>query len=121
MRGRLLQTEVEDEVELEALLTHAVHASPFLRALSVDDIACMASHLAVLSFEAEEVIMEKGETASWIGIVLSGSLGEFIDDQQVGQPILPGTMVGEMAFFWRHPDCQHPSREQGLPGNHDDQ
>lgn len=99
MRGRLLQTEVEDEVELEALLTHAVHASPFLRALSVDDIACMASHLAVLSFEAEEVIMEKGETASWIGIVLSGSLGEFIDDQQVGQPILPGTMVGEMAFF----------------------
>ena len=131
MLGRLLETEVEDEEETEVLFTEAANASPFLSALTADDISCMASHLSVMSFDVDDIIMEKGETgvcvrsarslairerrmisltngspslpipcaASWIGIVLSGELGAFIGDKQVGQPLVCGSMVGEMAFF----------------------
>ena len=52
MLGRLLETEVEDEEETEVLFTEAANASPFLSALTADDISCMASHRR--SHESEE-------------------------------------------------------------------
>ena len=42
--------------------------------------------------------MQKGELATWVGIVLSGKLGAVIDGRTVGHMGV-GSVVGEVAFF----------------------
>ena len=43
-------------------------------------------------------MMQKGELATWVGIVLSGKLGAVIDGRTVGHMGV-GSVVGEVAFF----------------------
>ena len=84
--------------DAEELLLKAKARSIFLERFNDADVANMASFLNVLSFAKDEAIIRKGETASWVGIILSGELGAFVDGNLVGK-MGTGTIVGEMAFF----------------------
>ena len=84
--------------DAEELLLKAKARSIFLERFNDADVANMASFLNVLSFAKDEAIIRKGETSSWVGIILSGELGAFVDGNLVGK-MGTGTIVGEMAFF----------------------
>lgn len=104
----MLLSDVDDEEERELLLSHAVASSRFLAPLTPEDIGFMVRHLSIVTFDVNEVVMQRGELATWVGIVLSGSLVAHVDGKQVGQ-MRVGTIVGEVAFFaggTRHADVR---------------
>jgi hypothetical protein len=101
----MLRTEVDDDAA-EDLLAQAVGSSRFLAPLNAEDIGFMARNLSIVAFQPDDVIMQHGEMATWVGIVLQGALIAYVDGEQVGQ-MLPGTIVGQVAFFaggQRHAD-----------------
>ena len=67
--------------EAEVLILQAQASSKFLSSLNPEDVRNLAEHLVILKFEANEQIIKKGELASWMGIVLAGSLASFIASQ----------------------------------------
>ena len=50
-------------------------------------------------FSEGDLIMKKGEEASWAGVLLSGELEALLPSGAVIGRVLPGTVVGEMAMF----------------------
>ena len=94
----MLKSDVEDEEEAELLLSKAAASSRFLTSLTHEDIGFMARHFSIFSFDQGEVIIQRGETATWMGVVLAGSLIARVQGKQVGQMGI-GTIVGEIAFF----------------------
>ena len=58
----------------------------------------LARHLTVMRFEEKQMVLQKGEEASWFGILLSGSLSIALPGG--GEiSVWPGTIVGEMALW----------------------
>lgn len=94
----MLRSDVEDEEEVERLFAQAAASSRFLASLTSEDLAFMAQNLSVSEFDVDDVIMQQGEMATWVGIVLSGSLVAYVNGEQVGQ-MRTGCVVGEIAFF----------------------
>ena len=94
----MLRSDVDDEEESERLFAEAAASSRFLSTLTPDDISFMAQHLSVSEFDVDDVIMQQGEVATWVGIVLSGSLVAYVNGQQVGQ-MRTGTVVAEVQLL----------------------
>lgn len=94
----ILASDTQDQDEAEGLLEHAQAKSRFLKAFNQHDIHMLAQHLSILEFEEGEIIMQKGQQATWMGILLSGELEASIGDTVVGHTP-PGAIVGEVAFF----------------------
>ena len=93
-----LISETEDQDQAESLLLSAQSQSRFLFAFNHADIAALAQHLSILSFDAGELIMQRGQLATWVGILLSGELSAIIGNSVVGTT-RPGALVGEVSFF----------------------
>ena len=103
-----LSSETQDQLEAESLLRDARERSPFLKALDSGDLASLAQAVSIVGFDAGEQVMMKGQTATWVGIVLSGELAATVGDSVVGR-MSAGKIVGELAFFaggQRHADVK---------------
>jgi CRP-like cAMP-binding protein len=89
--------DIDEETEM--LFSQAVAANDILAQLNEEDVSTMVSHLTVTPYDVDEMIVQKGETATWLGIVLSGSLQAYVNEKAVGPPMVAGALVGEIAFF----------------------
>ena len=80
--------------------------SQALGSFSVEDMSNLSQHLHFFDFDEGELVMQNGEVATWVGIVLSGELAATAGGQVVGR-MTAGKVVGELAFFaggTRHAD-----------------
>lgn len=94
----LPESETTDILEAENLLRSAREHSPFLQNMDAGDVRSLASSISIVGFEAGEQVMVKGQTATWVGIVLSGELAALVNGNVVGR-MGTGKIVGELAFF----------------------
>ena len=78
-----------------------------------DDIGCLAEALSVNRFECGHTVVEKGETGSWFGVLLSGTLRVILPQDTI--TIQPGALLGEMAV-WKDDNVRVASMEGGEPG-----
>ena len=99
------ETETEEEEELDsvaimALLRRFVSENPFLQAGDWD--ARLVSHLEsimdTVAFLDYEEIMQAGEHATWVGLVLDGACAVLIEGKRVAT-LQHGSLVGEMSLF----------------------
>ena len=95
----MLQSSLSEE-EAEDLLWSAIATSPFLsQQLDSEDALALAKYLTIVPFDVADVVMQKGETASWVGLVLAGALQANVAGEAIGAPMGAGSIVGEIAFF----------------------
>ena len=74
--------------------------SPAGQNFNVDELEDIISMVDLVEFSEFEVIINKGEEASWVGFVLDGVLSVINDDDQSEITILEcGSFVGEMALL----------------------
>lgn len=85
--------------EAETLLLEAQAQSRALSVFTSTDILNLAENLSILEYEAGEVVMQQGEHASWVGIVLSGVIVACSSEGVVYAHMKMGTIVGEFSFF----------------------
>ena len=98
------ETETEEEeldsVAIMALLRRFVSENPFLQAGDWD--ARLVSHLEsimdTVAFLDYEEIMQAGEHATWVGLVLDGACAVLIEGKRVAT-LQHGSLVGEMSLF----------------------
>ena len=65
------------EVSLEErfeMLQRASSHSAYFRGFEDEELRILAANMAIFHFDAGETIMQKGESASWVGVVLDGEL-----------------------------------------------
>ena len=91
-------TSDQNDDEGLVLMVEALEHAPALKVFDSEDLARLSEHLSILEFQEGETVMQKGELATWVGIVLSGKLGAVIDGRTVGHRGV-GSVVGEVAFF----------------------
>ena len=70
---KTLDSEVSTE-EAEALLTFVQTISSSFRGFLADEVTVLSENLSVMRFDEEQVVMQKGESGSWFGVLLSGTL-----------------------------------------------
>ena len=73
----------------------------FLGVFDANDMSTLCEHLSFLAFDKDDIIMMRGEVATWMGIVLQGKLEASVGDKTVGV-MSEGSIVGEVAFFAGH-------------------
>jgi len=93
-----MQNDVHTEEERELLLSTAVASCSRLSSFTSEDVEFMAKHLTFVAFDVDELIMQRGEASSWVGLLLSGVLVTSIDGHHIGE-LTAGDCVGEVAFF----------------------
>ena len=76
---KTLDSEVSTE-EAEALLTFVQTISSSFRGFLADEVTVLSENLSVMRFDEEQVVMQKGESGSWFGVLLSGTLTVKITD-----------------------------------------
>ena len=69
-----MQNDVHTEEERELLLSTAVASCSRLSSFTSEDVEFMAKHLTFVAFDVDELIMQRGEASSWVGLLLSGVL-----------------------------------------------
>ena len=77
-------TSDQNDDEGLVLMVEALEHAPALKVFDSEDLARLSEHLSILEFQEGETVMQKGELATWVGIVLSGKLGAVIDGRTVG-------------------------------------
>lgn len=87
-----------DHLETFELLLEVTAINPYFKPFSEIDLQCLAKVLVVLKFTKGETIIQNGETASFFGVVLKGSLKALINNRKI-QDIDKGQLVGEMSLF----------------------
>ena len=90
--------EIDDEDDAFTLLERAQARSEFFRGFDDDELRVLADNMAVMPFREGEVIMQKGEPASWVGILLDGKLAAREGRRVLGEQS-PGDICGEIALF----------------------
>jgi hypothetical protein len=90
--------DIASMTEAEQLMVEAQQHSPFLQRLNAGDISSLTSVINVVRVRKGEQVLCKGEPATWVGIVLSGSLAAEADGKVIGT-MDAGHIVGELAFF----------------------
>ena len=70
---------------------------PF-RGFDEEDVAVLCTRLSITPFRAGEMIVAKGEAASWVGIILQGDL-EVCVAVNLTFPLHRGDLIGEFAVF----------------------
>ena len=89
-----------DPDDAVALLQEAqVHAATLLGVFTLEDLTNLSHHLHFFDYEEGEVVMQQGEDATWVGIVLRGELEAAGADGRVVGSMGAGKVVGEIAFF----------------------
>ena len=94
----LLPSDVQDLDEAETLLLKARAGSRFLLTLTEDEITSLTQHLSIVKFDTDEMVLKQGQVATWVGLVLKGSLIANMDAEEPRIMSL-GSIVGEMPFF----------------------
>jgi hypothetical protein len=80
-----------------ALLTEAqTHANSFVGYL--ENVDALADALSIVRIQEGETIMAQGETGTWVGILLRGTLDVIVGGKAVFT-IMPGNFVGEMILW----------------------
>lgn len=90
---------------LDALVT----AIPFYRAVREQDhwqYDLLMNHSRVIEFRPGEIILEKGQTDSWLYFLLKGQLVVSVGDSGVAEAnvnyITPGEVFGDLAVLFNH-------------------
>ena len=96
-KTRAEKTESDIE-EAQALLHEVQDTGECLQGFDAASLRLLAENISVFRFDESELIMQEGETASWMGIVLSGKLVAVKDGKTLTH-MVQGTHVGEVAFF----------------------
>ena len=103
-RSRILNSEMHlpsevsvDEAEAMLLDLHDESKDFKQAGMDEDDILCLATHLSVMQFEQGQTIVAKGESGSWFGILLSGTLAVDLGNFKI--QIKAGSLVGEMVMW----------------------
>lgn len=78
-----------------------------------DEVRSLAEALSVMRFEELEKVVEKGETGTWFGVLVSGSLKVLLPNITI--TVQPGALVGEMAC-WSDSAIRMASLVGGEPG-----
>ena len=90
------------EVSLEErfeMLQRASSHSVYFRGFEDEELRTLAANMAIFHFDAGETIMQKGESASWVGVVLDGEL-EARDESGVRLGAANvGALAGEISLF----------------------
>ena len=90
------------EVSLEEhfeMLQRASSHSAYFRGFEDEELRILAANMAIFHFDVGETIMQKGESASWVGVVLDGELearGE--GGVRLGAANV-GSLAGEISLF----------------------
>ena len=80
------------------------------------EIMVLAEHMSVVRFAKGDEIIKVGETGSWFGILLSGSLCLEIAPGQPRQELRQGAVIGEMAIWNRSARRSASVRAGSEPG-----
>ncbi|KAL1521224.1 hypothetical protein AB1Y20_022773 [Prymnesium parvum] len=92
-------SDVDDETAL-ALLARTQEVSQWFHGFARDELQTLARTLTVLEFAAGDLILQHGETASFFGLMLEGSLAPQVDGSVLSaQPRGIGEIIGEMSLF----------------------
>lgn len=109
---KTLQSEVTKD-DAVGLLTFVQSISTSFRGFSEDETVALAEYFSVMRFEAGQTIVEQGETGTWFGILLAGTLqceiGSLTFTTQAG------AIVGEMAM-WQSDSVRSATLKGGEPG-----
>ena len=91
----------EEEVDADTafeLLQRAQSHSLYFRGFEDEELRVLAERMNVMTFDKDDEIMQKGEPASWVGVVLDGKL-EARDGRRVLGTSAIGDICGEIALF----------------------
>lgn len=95
--GSVDKTDVDSA---EDLLNDVQGTGRCLQRFDADELRVLAENISVFRFEKDELIMKEGETATWMGVVLSGTLCAVAkEDGRELNRLSKGQLVGELAFF----------------------
>ena len=98
-RLQVLGPQRVDDVELAlTLLDRAQSRSQIFRDFTEVELRELSENISTLSFGPGETIMQKGENATWVGILVDGDLDAVINGKVVGS-LRAGDVCGEIALF----------------------
>eukprot|EP00965_Chrysotila_dentata_P128222 4238734-Pleurochrysis_carterae.AAC.6 len=109
-----LQSDVYED-EVEELLSFLQLSHPSFYMFDARDIALLAESFSVTKFTAGQKVVQQGESATWFGIVLRGSLVD-VSTETSQETVPAGTIIGELAVVEKHHARQVTleGREDGL-------
>ena len=103
-RQRLSILEKKDHLHSEISHEQIIEHIDFIqscgrgfRGFGSSDVAALAEAFSVMKFDANQVGINKGETGTWFGVLLTGSLKVAITGLDI--VVREGSMVGEMAMW----------------------
>merc|ERR1739841_13534 len=92
-----------DRKEATALLLQArTSATGLLNDFEMSEIGGLADNMDFIPFEKGLALIQKGERASWVGIILQGSIDVYVTDVATSKPVATlknGIWIGEMSVF----------------------
>jgi CRP-like cAMP-binding protein len=80
-------------------LSQVQKVGTFFHGFGDDEIDTIFPFLTHFPFQDGDLLAQKGEQASWVGVLLTGQLDAKTDDGKVLGQLKPGFIVGEMALF----------------------
>ena len=97
----LAATPVDPDGRIELALTlldRAQSRSQIFRNFTEAELRLLAENIATLTFGPAETIMQKGEAATWVGILVDGELDAMVGEKVLGS-LKAGDVCGEIALF----------------------
>jgi len=131
-RQRLSILEKKDHLHSEISHEQIIEHIDFIqscgrgfRGFGSSDVAALAEAFSVMKFDANQIVINKGETGTWFGVLLTGTLKVLLPTAEqerdratkgvVTISMQPGAVIGEMAV-WKEDSIRNASMEGGEPG-----
>ena len=92
-----LKSEIPAE-EVEETIMFLQSCGSAFRGFEQAEINVLSEAMSVMRFDAGQTVVEQGETGSWFGVLLSGTLRVLLPNN-VTITMQPGAIVGEMAVW----------------------
>ena len=110
---KTLQSDVAQDEAREALATVQATSAVFC-GFTDSEVDALSDHFSVMTFDKGQTILERGETGTWFGVLLSGTLSVVINPEIVFVQH-PGTIIGEMAM-WQSDSVRSATLKGAQPG-----
>ena len=108
-----LKSEIPAE-EVEETIMFLQSCGSAFRGFEQVEINVLSEAMSVMRFDAGQTVVEQGETGSWFGVLLSGTLRVLLPNN-VTITMQPGAIVGEMAV-WKEDAIRSASMVGGEGG-----
>ena len=113
MVKRPLQPRLSHEVEEDDAEALMQTAHLLKQTFSAEAISTLRGAMAVTEYKDGQVILQKGESGTWFGLLLTGALAVEVARDEVVE-LAPGDVVGEMAIW--EPDSRRTASVTGKTG-----